>query len=69
MAVESDSLQPITENAVYPLSTFMRRTGLAKSAIRQMRRQGLIVRRIGRRSYIRGSDFLAWYDACAEKVA
>ena len=61
-------LEPIVQDAIYPLSTFMLRTGLQKSAIRQMRRQGLIVRRIGRRSYIRGSDFLAWYDACAEKV-
>jgi hypothetical protein len=58
----SDSLAPIVADAVYPLDDFKRRTGLESASIRKMRQRGLIVRRIGRRSYVRGSDFLAWYE-------
>lgn len=64
-----EELGPIFANAIYPLSEFMRLTGLRTASIREMRRVGLIVRRIGRRSYIRGSDFLSWYEKQAEIVA
>ena len=53
-------LAPIVADAVYPLSDFKRRTGLEASSIRKMRQQGLVIRRIGRRSFVLGSDFLAW---------
>jgi hypothetical protein len=62
-------LEPIIADAIYPLPEFMRRTGLQKQSIREMRRTGLIVRRIGRRSYVRGADFIAWYSEHAPKVA
>jgi hypothetical protein len=58
----AEGLTPIVADAVYPLPDFKRRTGLESASIRKMRQQGFVVRRIGRRSYVRGSDFLAWYE-------
>ena len=55
-----DGLAPIVAEAVYPLDDFKRRTGLESASIRKMRQQGFVVRRIGRRSFVRGMDFLAW---------
>jgi hypothetical protein len=63
-----DGLSPIMADAIYPLPDFMKRTGLAKAAIRMMRRSGLIVRRIGRRSFIWGRDFHDWFNTNAEPV-
>lgn len=65
----SDSLAPIIADAVYPLEVFKRRTGLETASIRKMRRSGLVVRRIGRRSYLRGSDFLSWFENAPQVVA
>lgn len=56
-------------DAIYPLSTFMSRTGLGRAAVRMARRKGLKVKRIGKRSYLKGSDFLEWFDQYAEQVA
>jgi hypothetical protein len=64
-----EKIAPIIGDAIYPLPLFMKHTGLAKSAIRMMRRSGLIVRRVGRRSYIRGRDFCSWFDDHAEQVS
>jgi hypothetical protein len=61
-------LAPIDANSIYPLPDFMRRTGLAKAAVRAMRRTGLVVRRIGRRSYVWGRDFQNWVENQAEIV-
>lgn len=67
-AHEVDQLAPIVADAIYPLPIFMKRTGLAKAAIRTMRRNGLTVRRIGVRSYIKGADFIHWFDNHAEEI-
>lgn len=61
-------LGPIAANACYPLPVFRALTGLSKSAVRQARRNGLLVRKVGRREYVRGSDWDA-YLASAETVA
>jgi len=66
--VKQEHLAPIDANSIYPLPDFMRRTGLAKAAIRAMRRTGLIVRRIGRRSYVCGRDFQEWVEKQSEIV-
>ena len=50
-------LAPIEDGATYPLDEFSRRSGLGRHALRQARRQGLPVRRLGGRAYIRGQDF------------
>lgn len=63
-----DGLAPIVADAIYPLPVFQKQTGLAKSAIRAMRRSGLIVRRIGRRSYVWGRDFQDWFAKSAALV-
>lgn len=55
-------LSPIRANEIYPLSVFMQRTGLGKQAMRTARRAGLIVGEIGNRKYVKGADFLKWYD-------
>jgi hypothetical protein len=55
-------LTPIIADAIYPLEDFKRRTGLESASVRKMRQQGFVVRRIGRRSYVRGSDFLSWFE-------
>jgi hypothetical protein len=56
----SDSLAIIIADAVYPLEVFKVRTGLETASIRNMRRQGFVVRRIGRRSFVSGREFIAW---------
>lgn len=50
-------LSPIQSDSTYPLTEFARRAGLGKQALRTARKQGLKVRRLGNRSYVRGNDF------------
>lgn len=69
MITKAEHLEPIVVDAIYPLPEFMRRTGLEEASVRRMRKEGLIIRRIGRRSYVRGSDFLDWYNTNADQVA
>jgi hypothetical protein len=63
-----ERLAPVVPDAIYPMSDFMNRTGLAKAAVRAMRRTGLTVRKIGRRSYVLGRDFHEWFEEHAEIV-
>ena len=51
------SLAPIVFAAVYPLPLFRRMTGLSAWAMRQCRRNGLRVVKVGRRHFIRGTDW------------
>lgn len=59
----------IRADCIYTLDEFKRRTGLGKTSLRNMRRNGLIERSIGRCSYIYGRDFIDWYQRHAEQVA
>lgn len=68
MDTSSELAEPIIANAIYTLREFMRRTGLEEASVRKMRKAGLIVRRIGRKSFVLGSDFLDWYNNRAEQV-
>lgn len=63
MMVSVEQLAPIQADAVYPLLVFIRLTGLEKASLRKMREKGFVVRRIGKRSYVIGRDFLCY---CAE---
>lgn len=47
----------IETSKVYPLKRFQAITGMGTAALREARRKGLIVRRVGLRSFIRGEDF------------
>lgn len=53
----------IDPSILYTLTDFQRLTGLGRWAMRQARRKGLRVRRIGGRAYVLGSDFVAHLDA------
>ena len=50
----------IETSKVYPLKDFQRVTGMGVAALREARRKGLLVRRVGLRSFIRGEDFDAY---------
>jgi hypothetical protein len=47
----------IRADEVYTLAEFERRTGLSRSAVRAMRREGFRVCRLSKRGFVRGSDF------------
>jgi hypothetical protein len=46
----------IASNALYPLSTFLKRLGIGRSSLGMLRKQGLPVHFIGRRIYIDGQE-------------
>jgi len=54
------ALGVILADATYPLPEFQRLSGLGEAALRQARRQGLVVTAIGRRRFVRGADFHAF---------
>jgi hypothetical protein len=64
----TDSLGEIRPDTLYPLSVFQARVGWGERAMRQARRNGLIVRRLGVRSYVMGSDFLMYFNQHSEIV-
>jgi Helix-turn-helix domain len=68
MAINNPQFGEIDANSLYTLSEISRRLGLGKAALRTARRQGLVVRRIGRRSYILGADLIAWFKQAARTV-
>jgi len=52
----------ISGDQAYSLSQVKARIGLGTAALRTARRKGLIVRRIGRRSFVMGRDLLQYLD-------
>ena len=58
------TLGSISVDAIYPLEVFKALTGLAGWALRQARRAHppLRIVKVGRRSFVRGSDFAAYLD-------
>lgn len=63
-----DDASEIRSDSIYPLSEFKRRAGLETAALRRARREGLIVRRCGRRHYVNGADFHEWLKENGETV-
>jgi hypothetical protein len=59
----------VVAEALYTLDEINARLGLGKKALRKAREQGLTVKRIGRRAYIRGADLIAWYDRHAKAIS
>ena len=53
----------IADNELYTLAEIQERLKLGQHALRQARRAGLPVRRIGRRGYVLGSDVLAFVES------
>ena len=58
MAATGKSPGEIVADAVYTLDEIQRRLGLGRHAMREARRKGLRVARIGRRGYVRGRDII-----------
>lgn len=56
-AKPADDLGPIQAGTTYPMQLFMRRSGLGRYALTQMRQRGLKVIRSGGRAFVRGEDF------------
>ena len=59
----------IIADAAYSLDQVKSRLGLGTAAIRTARRNGLTVRRVGRKSFILGADLLAYIRDHANVVA
>lgn len=57
---------PIESGAVYPIADFRARTGLGTAALRIARREGLRVRYLAGRAFIRGEDFIRYLDTNAK---
>ncbi len=53
----TERLGPIANDQTYPLPVFMRLAGLSLWAMRAARRNGLKVHRVGKRAYVRGTDW------------
>jgi hypothetical protein len=52
--------------AVYTLSEFAARMNMTRSAMREARRLGLKVRRIGKRAFVLGRDAIEFIEACGK---
>jgi hypothetical protein len=52
----------IEPDRAYTLSAFKKVSGLGTASLRQARRSGLVVRRVGIRSFIMGRDFISWLE-------
>jgi len=61
--VKPEALGVIVGDAVYRLDVLREELKLGDHAMRQARRAGLRVRRIGRRGYVLGKDILAFIEA------
>jgi DNA-binding FadR family transcriptional regulator len=68
MATTTTTEAPGVINAAecYTLAELMRRFGLTKSGLRQARRDGLVLRRWGKRTYVTGADVLAFLEKCKQ---
>lgn len=56
----------ITADSLYTLAEIQGRLKLGQHAMRQARRAGLRVRRIGRRGYVLGRDVMEFIDGAAK---
>jgi hypothetical protein len=52
----------VQADALYTLQELSRRLQLGVSALRQARRRGLVIHRVGRRGYVLGRDLIAWIE-------
>ncbi len=58
----SAALGPIHPHALYPLAELAVRSGLGKAALRTARQSGLVVRYVGGRAKVLGSEFHAYVE-------
>jgi hypothetical protein len=67
MAVATRKAGEINADSLYTLDEVQARLGLGKWAIRTARREGLVVKRIGRRGYVHGRDLIDWFQRTAKQ--
>jgi len=72
MSKQSDErrtkLGPIDDGTSYPLAIFMGRVGMTRSSLREARRSGLSVRKVGTRCFALGRHWNKFLEEKAEVV-
>lgn len=68
MALATKKPGEINAESLYTLDEIHDRLGLGKAALRTARRDGLVVKRIGRRGYVSGRSVLDWFENSAKQV-
>jgi hypothetical protein len=68
MAKPTKSVGEISGDSLYTMDELQLRLGLGRAALRAARREGLIVKRIGRRAYCYGRDVITWFEQSARRV-
>jgi dienelactone hydrolase len=61
MAAATAKPGEIRADSLYTLDEARQRTGLGQAALRTARRNGLKVKRIGRRGYVFGADLIEYF--------
>jgi len=67
MATSSQAPGVVNAHEVYTLPELQERLQLGEWAMRQARRSGLRMVKIGRRKYVKGADFLDYLDRQAKQ--
>ena len=62
MKTQLSTVGEIRKDATYTLKEFKRRLGIGDAAIRQMKREGLPLRKIGKAKYVMGEDWFEFVD-------
>jgi hypothetical protein len=62
MKTQLSTVGEIRKDATYTLKEFKRRLGIGDAAIRQMKRAGLPLRKIGKAKYVMGEDWFEFVD-------
>lgn len=64
ITAETEPAGIIDERQAYSIGELMRRLGLGKSSLREARKNGLTLRRLGTRSFVLGRDVIAFLEKC-----
>jgi hypothetical protein len=68
-ATAKPALGPVQASVLYPIETAKALMGWGQRALREARRAGLKVRKVGRREYIIGRDIIEFVEQAGELVA
>lgn len=68
MREAQSTLAEIRPDSLYPLPLFKTMAGLGDWAMREARRRGLVVKKVGRRHFVKGSDWITYTEKVGEVV-
>jgi hypothetical protein len=70
-AARATDTGPICPDRVYPLSAFIRTSGISKTRLREARLMGLPLPQfsLGKREYVRGHEAIAWMEQLSARLA